>query len=267
MGNDIGRTGPRATGGGDGEPAHPVNHPPETPAHAPTHRANNGALAKLLGPVRGIGGAMRGLRVSATKEEARAAALRAKTLDRARQSWGAATMDDGSYAQILDSIARSITFDGLFDEPPPLGEVPGGARKGAVEHPAHRAVDPSNVEELRTIFSDMLALSSHLPAHSQRHWLAALVRIAGMLPPSQGEQSEQRQALSAARQAWDGRKLRAAHYAEILSMLGRGDGSSNPKVDPGLLADISIESLKLPVPVREALARSLEQAAITPEQE
>jgi hypothetical protein len=89
----------------------------------------------------------------------------------------------------------------------------------------------------------------------------------GMLPHSQGEQSEQRQALSAARQAWDRRKIHAADYAGILSMLGRSAGSAKPKVDPELLDDISMESLKLPLPFREALARSLEQAAVAPEQE
>jgi hypothetical protein len=50
-------------------------------------------------------------------------------------------------------------------------------------------------------------------------------------------------------------------------MLGRSAGSAKPKVDPELLDDISMESLKLPPPFREALARSLEQAAIAPEQE
>jgi len=268
MGNDIGPTGPRATGGSDGEPAHPMNQAAETPAHAATPRANHSALlAKLVGPVRRMAGAMRDFRASSSADDARAAELRAKTLDHARKSWHACTMDNGNYAQILDSIARSITFDGLFDEPPPLGHVSGGAPKRVAEHPARQAVDPSNVEELRTVFSDMLALSSSLPAHSQRHWVAALVRIAGMLPYSQGEQSEQRQALSAARQAWDRRKIRAADYAGILSMLGRGASSAHPKVDPELLDDISMESLKLPVPFRAALARSLEQAAIAPEQE
>jgi hypothetical protein len=273
MGNDIGPTGPGATGGSLGEPDHPVNHPGQTPAHAPTPRAYNGALAKLLGPVRGIADAVRGLRVSASAEDARAAALRAKTLDHARKSWQAFAMEDGNYAQILDSIARSITFDRLFDGPPPLGYVSGSAPKRVAGHPAHQALDPSNVEVLRTVFSDMLALSSRLPAHSQPHWLAALVRIAGMLPQSQGEQggqseqSEQRQVLSAARWAWDTGKIHAEDYARILSMLGRSADSTNPKIDPALLDDILMESIKLPVPFRKALTRSLEQAAIAPEQE
>lgn len=114
--------------------------------------------------------------------------------------------------------------------------------------------DENGMDELRMVFTEMLVLSSSLPAQSQREWLAALARITDMLPKSQ---REQRLVMSAARAEWNKGTIDATAYAGILAILGRAASSANPKIDPQLVDDITAAYEQLLSSLRRAFYRSL----------